>query len=236
MICFFSTQRHKDAKTQSIFFLGILATLRLCVEKKYTLLKWMILLTTLFSADLSAEIKMLAFSGSTREGSFNKQLIQEAASIAGKMGINATVIDLKNYQTPFYDADLEMRYKMPENAKALRNLMKQSEVILIASPEYNASVSAVLKNALDWASRSEDGSSSREAFKGKTFVLMSASPGRGGGARGLIHLKAIIEDVGGTIFPKQFVVPNAYTAFDEQGHLRDPKLQMELQHIIQGLK
>lgn len=194
--------------------------------------KLMVILCIAFSTHLSAEIKMLAFSGSNREGSFNKKLVTEAANIAKQMGINVTTINFKDYTIPFYDADLETKEGMPEKVKNLRQLMIQNDVILIASPEYNGSVTALLKNAIDWISRSEEGKPSREAFKGKKFILMSVSPGPGGGVRGLTHLRTIIENIGGTVVSEQLVIPNAYSVFDEQGGLKDPKLKEELQQFI----
>lgn len=196
--------------------------------------KWMIILCVVFSANLSAEKKVLAFPGSTRDDSANKKLVVEAAKIARQMQTNVTVIDLKEYPIPFYDEDLEIREGMPTKAKQFRQLMIQSDVILIASPEYNGSLSAVLKNAIDWASRGESGGSSREAFKGKTFVIMSASPGAGGGARGLVHLRTIIENIGGTVLSQQVVVPDAYNAFDDQGHLKDEKVKKEIEQLLRA--
>lgn len=196
--------------------------------------KWMIILCVVFSANLSAEKKVLAFPGSTRDDSANKKLVVEAAKIARQIQANVTVIDLKEYPIPFYDEDLEIREGMPTKAKQFRQLMIQSDVILIASPEYNGSLSAVLKNAIDWASRGESGGSSREAFKGKTFVIMSASPGAGGGARGLVHLRTIIENIGGTVLSQQVVVPDAYNAFDDQGHLKDEKVKREIEQLLRA--
>lgn len=197
------------------------------------MLKWIVMFCTVFSAALNAETTVLAFAGSTREGSFNKKLVSEAARIATQMGAKVNVIDLKDYQMPFYNADIESKEGMPTKAKQLRQLMADSQVILIASPEYNASVSAVLKNTLDWASRNETSGPSRSAFKGKKFVIMSTSPGKGGGARGLVHLRAIIEDVGGTVLQQQIIVPNANSAFDEQGHLTNPQTKADIQKLIQ---
>lgn len=182
----------------------------------------------------TAEIKILAFAGSTREDSVNKKLVIEAADLAQQMKATTTVLDLKDYPIPFYDGDLEAEQGMPENAKHLRRLMVQSDIILIASPEYNGSLSGLLKNAIDWASRSEQGGSSREAFKGKKFVIMSASPGSSGRAKGLGHLRAILEHIGGTVMPQQVVVAGAYQAFDEQGHLKDLKVKVELQQLIEA--
>lgn len=195
--------------------------------------KYMVVLCVALSATLSAEKKVLAFAGSTREDSANKKLIVETANLARQMGANVTVIDLKDYPIPLYDEDLEAREGMPPKAKQLRKLMIQSDVILIASPEYNASLSAVLKNAIDWASRSEEGRSSREAFKGKKFAIMAASPGSSGGARGLVHLRIVLEDIGGTVMPLQVVVPGAYNAFDEKGRLKNEKTKMEIQQLVQ---
>lgn len=195
--------------------------------------KWMMLLCCVLTADICAEIKVLAFAGSIREDSVNKKLVLEAADIASKLGASVHVIDLKDYALPFYDADMEAKEGMPAKAKQLRQLMIQSEVILIASPEYNGSFSALLKNTIDWMSRSENKGSSREAFQGKRFVIMSASPGSGGGARGLVHLRTVLENLGGTVIPEQVAVPGAYNAFDEQGHIKNPQLKIELQQLIQ---
>lgn len=193
--------------------------------------KWIILLCAICSASLSAEINVLAFSGSTRKDSVNKKLVLEAAHFARGKGANVTVIDFKDYAMPFYDGDLEAANGMPIKAKQLRQLMIKSRVIFIASPNYNSSLSAVLKNAIDWASRSEEGHESREAFKGKIFVIMSAGPGASGGAKGLGHLKTILEKLGGTVLPQQFVVPHAGQAFDQEGHLISAK-HVELQELI----
>jgi chromate reductase, NAD(P)H dehydrogenase (quinone) len=191
-----------------------------------------LLITGLIAATpLTAEIKILAFSGSTREDSMNKKLIQNAAEIARQMNVTVNIIDLRDYSMPFYDGDVEQK-GLPENAKRLRKLMIESQAIIIASPEYNGSLSGVLKNALDWASRSEEGKPSREAFQGKKFAIMSASPGLGGGSRSLSHLQTVIQNVGGEVIGLQLTVPNAYTAFDNQGRLKDSALQEQLKKEI----
>ena len=191
------------------------------------------LLTLLtMSLALFSETKVLVLAGSTRADSYNKKLAYEAASMARKMGAKVTVIDLKDYPMPFYDADMEVSVGMPENAKRFRKAMIDSDAIVIASPEYNQSMSAVLKNALDWASRGEDGNSSKEAFQGKTFGIMSASPGKKGGARGLLHLQAVIEDVRGKVIAKQVSIPRAHQEFDETGALVNTALKNELQEEI----
>lgn len=197
--------------------------------------KFLLLILLVLSTHLAAEVKVLAFAGSTREGSFNKKLAAEAAQIARQMGAKVTLIDLKDYPMPFYDADLESSRGMPVNARRFRQLMVESDALIIASPNYNGSFSAVLKNALDWASRGEKGGASREAYKGKKFALLSASPGRRGGAGGLAQLRVVIEDIGGEVIKTQVSIPCANSAFDAKGGLANADTKRELQQEIQKL-
>lgn len=181
---------------------------------------------------LFGETNILVFAGSLRAGSYNKQLAQEAAETARKLGAKVTVIDLNDFPMPFYDADLEAKQGMPKNAKRLRALMIASDAVIISSPEYNSSIPAVLKNALDWVSRSEDGGSSRDAYKGKKFAIMSAAAGKSGGARGLVHLRSIIEDVGGEVVPFQVTVPSAYQPGAMDNSSVVSQLQTQLQEVV----
>lgn len=173
-----------------------------------------ILLFLAMGSALIADLNVLIFSASSRLDSYNQKLATEAAKIVQELGGRVTTIHLKDYSMPFYNADLE-RKGMPKNARKFRDLMAASDAIVIASPEYNASIPGELKNVIDWASR-EEGVASRSAFKDKKFALMSASPGRLGGARGLAHLRLILEDIGGKVLPKQVAVPNASQVFAEK--------------------
>ncbi|MES2121586.1 MAG: NAD(P)H-dependent oxidoreductase [Chlamydiota bacterium] len=183
-------------------------------------------------APIAAQEKILAFAGSTRQDSYNKKLVEEAAVIARKKGALVTVIDLRDYPMPIYDADFEKTEGMPVNARRFRQLMVESDGFIIASPEYNHSVSGVLKNALDWASRDEKGAGSKEAFRGKKFALMSASPGKKGGAMGLVHLRDVIEDLGGQIVPVQVTVGRVH---EMKEGFKDPALQKQLEEEISEL-
>ncbi|MCB1149635.1 MAG: NAD(P)H-dependent oxidoreductase [Chlamydiia bacterium] len=182
---------------------------------------------------LSAETRVLAISGSLREDSCNTKLVKEAALEAKRQGAEVMVIDLRDFPIPFYDGDLESKEGMPPHAKRLRQLMISSQAIFIATPEYNGSPSAVLKNALDWASRNEQGQPSREAFQGKKFAVMSASPGGGGGSRAAAHLQSILQNMGGTVVSTKVAVPSVYDAFDSQGKLKSQQLRIQLQQQIQ---
>ncbi len=186
------------------------------------------------SMPLFAEMKLLMFAGSTRVESYNKKLIAEAAEIAKTMGVSVTMIDLKDFPMPFYDADLEREEGMPEKAKELRKLMLDHDAIAIASPEYNQSIPAVLKNALDWISRTEDGRASKD-FHGKRFAIMSASPGKKGGARALIHLRTILADIGGEVIEEEVSIPQAHNYFAKKNHPENLALKMELQQLLPTL-
>ncbi|MBN8549101.1 MAG: NAD(P)H-dependent oxidoreductase, partial [Deltaproteobacteria bacterium] len=138
---------------------------------------------------MATKVKILAFSGALRAESFNHKLLLVAVQGAKDAGADVTVISLRDYPMPLYDQEIEDATGIPEHAKRFKELMKSHHGFLIASPEYNSSVTAVLKNSLDWASRMEDGEKELAAFSGKVAGLISASPGSLGGLRGLAHLR-----------------------------------------------
>ncbi|HEX2579513.1 MAG TPA: NAD(P)H-dependent oxidoreductase [Rhabdochlamydiaceae bacterium] len=197
--------------------------------------KKLLLACLIFIMPLMAEVKVLAFAGSIRKDSYNKKLILLAAETARQQGAKVTVIDLSDYAMPFYNADLEAKQGLPVNAKKLRDLILQNDAIMIASPEYNASIPGLLKNAIDWTSHDEKGDYSPGPYKGKKIAIMSASPGPAGGARALVHLRSILEAMGGTVIQAQVTVPEAYKAFDEKGKLVSAELSKKLQEEVQQL-
>src|SRR5262249_29719722 len=97
--------------------------------------------------------RILAFAGSTRRDSFNKKLAGIAADGARAAGAEVTFIDLRDYPLPLYDGDLEAEKGLPEQAQRLKKLFLDHDGLLISSPEYNSSISGVLKNTIDWVSR-----------------------------------------------------------------------------------
>ena len=178
--------------------------------------------------------KLLFFAGSAREGSHNKKLARLAAQIAEANGIAATFADLGDYPMPLYDGDLERGDGVPENARKLRALMEVHDGILIAAPEYNASITPLLKNTLDWVSRVRfEGEPPLQVFKTRVFAIVSASPGRFGGMRGLLALRQVLAvGLQALVLPDQLSVPYAADAFDEKGHLKDKALQEQLKGIV----
>jgi len=175
--------------------------------------------------------KILAFAGSTREASYNKKLVKIAIEGAKAAGAEGTYIDLRDLPMPIYDEDLEAKEGIPENARKFKELLKAHQGLLIAAPEYNSSITAVLKNAIDWASRPEPGEPMLAAFTGKVAAIMSASPGGLGGLRGLIHVRSILSSINVLVLPEQKAISSAFQAFDEEGKLKDPKQQEAIEQL-----
>jgi chromate reductase len=168
-----------------------------------------------------ATIKVLAFGGSLRRESFNQKLVRIAADGAAAAGADVTVVSLADYRLPVFDEDLEKEKGLPPEAIALKKLFNESHALLIASPEYNSSLTAALKNALDWVSRPAPGETTMSGFAQKTAAIMAASPGALGGLRGLVHLRAILGSIGVLLLPDQIAVMKAHEAFDASGALKD---------------
>jgi chromate reductase, NAD(P)H dehydrogenase (quinone) len=163
--------------------------------------------------------RLLVFAGSTRAGSLNKKLAQAAARMAAVDGAEVTYIDLQDFPMPLYDGDLEAGAGLPEAAVRLRELFRAHDAVLIASPEYNGSFPAVLKNVIDWVSRPWNGEPPLAVLRVKTAGVMSASPGKGGGRRGSKHLRELLEMVGMQVLPQQVNAATAMEAFAESGSL-----------------
>ena len=172
--------------------------------------------------------KILAFAGSTRTESWNKKLVKIAAQGAQDAGAIVTVVDLRDFPMPLYDGDLEDQQGLPETVQQFKALMLDHQGLLIAAPEYNSSITGVLKNIIDWASRQAEGEASLACFTGKVASLMSASPGGLGGLRGLVHVRAILESIGVIVLPNQVAVSKVHEAFSPEGRLFSEKQQSSI--------
>jgi len=180
--------------------------------------------------------KILAFAGSAREGSFNKKLIKAAAKAAQEAGAQVTLIDLKDYPMPLMNEDLEAKEGMPENAKKIKELMKNHDAFLISTPEYNSSIPPLLKNTIDWVSRKESKEETPlSAYKEKIAGIMSASPGALGGLRSLLLLRSILNHVGVLVIPQQHALGKAAEAFEADGTIKDPKQRQKIEEICKEL-
>ncbi len=176
--------------------------------------------------------KILAFAGSSRIDSVNKKLIKIAVQGAQEAGAEVTLIDLLDYPMPIYNGDLEDKDGLPEHARTFKKLLTSHDGILIASPEYNSTFPALLKNAIDWASRAESPDEPRlSAFRNKIAGIMCATPGGSGGMKGLLFLRLQLEYIGVIVLPNQQSVSNAYHAFDDQENLIDESKQKAVKSV-----
>ena len=173
--------------------------------------------------------KILALAGSCRKNSFNVQLLQNAAKGAIESGAEVTLLDLNQFPLPIFNEDLEAE-GTPENAVRLKEIFIDHHGLLIASPEYNSSISPLLKNTIDWVSRPKEGEPRLVAYQDKVASIMSASPGGLGGIRGLVHLRSILSNIGVTVLPNQYALSSAHEAFDALGNLTDEKTSLRVQN------
>lgn len=173
---------------------------------------------------MSKQPRILAFGGSLRRDSFNQSIAAIVARGARDAGAEVTVVSLKDFDLPIFNQDEEAAHGLPEGAKKLKQLFLDHDGLIIASPEYNSSISAALKNAIDWVSRADsEGEQPLAALAGKTAVICSASPGGLGGLRGLVHLRSILGNIAITVLPDQVALPSAHDEIDAEGQLKNPK-------------
>src|SRR5512141_1972469 len=167
--------------------------------------------------------KILVLPGSTRAGSHNVRLAALATKELTLLDADVTRISLADYVLPIYEAELEVKGGAPFNAIKLKQMIMAHQGVFITSPEYSASVTPLLKNAIDWVSRvRERGDPTYAAFKDRVFAIASASPGRSGGLRSLMALRQILElGCGAFVIPEQVAIPNADHAFDDMDNIVD---------------
>src|SRR5215469_2672392 len=171
-------------------------------------------------------MKVLAFAGSLRRDSHNKKFAREAVRLLATQGeAKAEFLDLRDYPMPLYDGDRE-RDGIPDSVLALGTRIADADALIIATPEYNGSISSVLKNAVDWLSRIKP-----VPLAGRHLLLLGASPGGWGGIRGLWHSRVPFEALGVHVFPQMMSLPNAGSAFDENGHLQGERAR-QLQDLV----
>lgn len=174
-------------------------------------------------------MRILALSASLRRGSLNRRLLELAARIASDLGSAVELPDFRELSMPLYDGDLEADAGLPRGAQALVAHLHWADAVMIASPEYNYSISGVLKNTIDWVSRARP-----MPWRGKSIYLMSASPSAMGGVRGLWQTRIPLEGCGAVVFPDMFALARAHDAFAPSGALKDESLAERLEREVVG--
>ncbi len=191
----------------------------------------------------SLKPSILIFAGSSRVDSFNRKLAKEAARLVREADGPVTYIELSDLNLPLYNADLEAQ-GTPGSAIRLKEMMHACAGWIIASPEYNGSYTALLKNTIDWASSpaiagaecsEEDAArwkSGTKPFAGKVVGMLSASPGSLGGLRSLDHLAPLLRNLQCWLAPQQFALSKAADAFDAQGRLIDEATIAKVKAVV----
>jgi NAD(P)H-dependent FMN reductase len=176
-------------------------------------------------------------AGSLRSGSHNGRLVALVAKELALAEVDVTRISLADYPLPLLDADLLADAGPPANAVKLTRMLTAHQGVFIASPEYTASVTPLLKNAIDWMTRvRERNEPAYAAFKGRVFAIGSASSGAAGGVRSLMALRQILElGCGALVIPEQINVGRADQAFDDMDNLKDENLAAALKAMVRRL-
>jgi NAD(P)H-dependent FMN reductase len=166
-------------------------------------------------------LKILVIPGSLRSGSLNAKLAAVAAHALAQEGAEITRISLGDFPLPIYDGDLQAKSGVPKHAVNLKRMMAAHHGVLFVTPEYNSSVPALVKNAIDWVSRVQDAHETRgQVFRERVFAIASASGGRLGGARALAALRLILSACHAQVIPNQLALAFADDAYDEMDRLK----------------
>lgn len=172
-------------------------------------------------------LHVLIVGGSLRRDSLNNQLAGLAARAVKSDGHIAELTTIGDFDCPFYDGDVEAESGIPDGAKEFCRRLKQSDALMISSPEYNASFSGALKNLIDWVSRFRP-----QPFNGKQVLLMSASPAMGGGNRGVWSLRVPLEHLGARVYPDMFSLAQAHDAFTADGRIANDMLRKRFDDTV----
>jgi chromate reductase, NAD(P)H dehydrogenase (quinone) len=181
--------------------------------------------------------RILVFAGSVRTGAYSGRTADAAQKELALQSAEVTRISLADYELPIMDQDLEREKGIPDNAHKLGRLVAAQDGVLIASPEYNASIPPLLKNTIDWISRiRKDGEGRPFApFRGKPVGLCSSSNGNFGGARGLYHLRAVLMNLQAEIITPQCSVARASEAFADDGSLKEEAMRNRMANVCSTL-
>ncbi len=181
--------------------------------------------------------RIVVFAGSTRSGAYSGKTAGAAVKMLAILGGEVTQLSLLDYPLPLMNEDLERDQGIPANVMRLAKIIDIHDGILIATPEYNASIPPLLKNTLDWLSRNLKDSSGRplKPFDGKVAALCSSSTGAFGGMRALNHLRPVCMGIGLEVITPQCSVSNAKTAFDDNGELVNERTRATMERTCKTL-
>lgn len=180
--------------------------------------------------------KILIFSGSVRSGSVNSKLVDAFIGELATVECEVTRISLADYELPLYDGDLEAANGIPKNAEKLAELFQAQKGIVFVGPEYNGSISPLMKNTIDWVSRVKEINGKKiSPFSDKVALIASASPGGMGGINSLAHTRDILVRLKMLVLSEQLGVGGAFSAFDDQDKLVNERHAKMLTTAVKSL-
>jgi chromate reductase len=183
-----------------------------------------------------AAVKILVIPGSLRTGSLNARLAAVAVDGLARLDVDATKISLGDFPLPIYDGDLESSSGVPKQAVNLKRMMAAHHGVLIVTPEYNASLPPLLKNAIDWVSRVQDaGETAGQVYRETPFAIAAASNGKLGGTRCLQALRLVLSSCRAMVIPNQLALSFADDAYDDMDRLKHASDIAALQAMLQQL-
>jgi NAD(P)H-dependent FMN reductase len=169
---------------------------------------------------LREPVRYLVFSASLRADSLNTRLARLAAETIIANGGEVDLASMREFDMPSFDHDVQTEQGFPSGAEAFRNRLERCHAFVVSSPEYNASLPGLLKNAIDWVSRYRP-----QPFNERHGLLLSASPSMVGGNRGLWALRVPFEHLGARLYPDMFSLAQAHNALTSDGRIANPQLQ-----------
>jgi chromate reductase, NAD(P)H dehydrogenase (quinone) len=179
------------------------------------------------SPDCASTLRVFVLGASLRGDSLNDRLATLAARVVEGGGAEVDLARISDFDAPFYDQDVEAEEGIPEGAQSFCRRLRAADALIVAAPEYNASMPGVLKNLIDWVSRFRP-----QPFNGKQCLLLSASPSMAGGNRGLWALRVPLEHLGTRVYPDMFSLAQAHQSFDDEGRIANDLLQKRFEDTL----
>lgn len=177
-------------------------------------------------------MNVLLLPGSRRQDSINVRLLTAVKGKLEAAGVNAELVTSEELNAPIYDGDCEAKVGVPDGIKALNTKMDQADALIVSSPEYNGFFSPLLKNTLDWMSRSQGDQPGMAVFRDKPALVLAAAPGPMAAARALPHIRTQLSNLGLNVFRSQLGVGRAGSVLSESGEITDEKLEAQLSSLV----
>lgn len=181
---------------------------------------------------------ILVMAGSSRRESLARRLAQACIEPLLRAGAEARLIELADYPAPLYNGDLEAGSGLPERIVDLQRQLAACDGLLVVNPEYNGSITPLLKNTLDWCSRPNPQDPARSGgavYAGRAAAVVASSPGPLGGMRVLFHVRDILGYLGMHVIPQQLAVGRAGEAIGADFRLVDARQQAMLEEVARSL-